>query len=970
MNAHTPLSVVVVAALVLSASGAPAAPKVDAKPKAVEPAELPPAPEAVERLIGAEFLSDGERKDKRVFFGRYSRADLDTPGRAARAALVRGSYNDPAFDAVDADPLDAAESLLARGELVTVLTRLDAIKPVGDKPLPIRAAYLRVQVLSLQGKADDAVAVADAAVRPLLGKQNVDPEDATYAVRLVALRIKLRGPSMQGGAAPDYHALMSILADIRTRLDRFYWPAVLAEAELLYAKDNREQAAQALEQVLNLNPTCAQAWALLGRLTVDGFTFDKTETIARRLALLAGDFDPESPDGDDGPDETGVSIHAAMLMARAMLRQSEGSLALDALAPALKAYPLNPELQAIRCAAEAVKFDLPAADACLVEFDTRFGPSNLACFATGAALSESRQYAPAAKYLRTANQRTPTDPDPLITLGLLQIQAGKDDEARDALEKAFALDPFNVRADNSLRLVRELLTYERFETDHFVVRYKKSADGAAASDAILAREMPAIMEQIHSVVAGKGTGGIDHEPQQAGQPKTLIDLMPDHEWFGVRIAGMPAIHTIAASTGPIIAMESPREGPKQSGPYDWVRVVRHEYVHTVTLSRTKNRIPHWFTEASAVNLELAPRDYSTIELLTRALKTGKLFDFQQINIAFVRPKKSSDRAQAYAQGHWMYEYILQKYGNRAPLDLMDKYAQGVREEEAFQQIIGKSRAEFMREFTLWAWGQLHEWGMALPDEVPTIKQLLAREALTEADVKPETAALLNRIADGENRLRPPSITAPSQASSDEEGDDENELDSVKLPQPTSERVAKWLVEYPKHPDVLELAVDEAIAAAKRAAGTSSMIITSELQSLLERYAEARPVDPKPHRLLAKMYLDRSAQSASSVSTDASKAIPHLEFLDQREQRTPLYAMELARRYAAIGDLTKARARAERATQIAPFDPQPRELAATIDIQARNFDEAQRHLLALSQIEPDRDIHKRRLEALGKLREHK
>src|SRR5690606_36959197 len=96
------------------------------------------------------------------------------------------------------------------------------------------------------------------------------------------------------------------------------------------------------------------------------------------------------------------------------------------------------------------------------------------------------------------------------------------------------------------------------------------------------------------------------------------------------------IHTVAAATGPLIAMEVPRVGKRNMGEYDWLRVFRHEYAHTITLSKTKNRIPHWFTEAAAVYSENAPRDFSRAQLLTQALLNGTLFDMREINLAFTR----------------------------------------------------------------------------------------------------------------------------------------------------------------------------------------------------------------------------------------------------------------------------------------------------------------------------------------------
>ena len=72
----------------------------------------------------------------------------------------------------------------------------------------------------------------------------------------------------------------------------------------------------------------------------------------------------------------------------------------------------------------------------------------------------------------------------------------------------------------------------------------------------------------------------------------------------------------------------PRDGPGQRGTFDWSRAVGHEYVHTVTLDQTDNRVQHWFTEACAVSQEPGGREYETCQLLATALNAAKLFDLK------------------------------------------------------------------------------------------------------------------------------------------------------------------------------------------------------------------------------------------------------------------------------------------------------------------------------------------------------
>lgn len=892
----------VIAVFVLSATPSPA------RDELIAPTDPPAVATGVAALLNAPYLTAEELKDKRIFFGQWHKDDIDTPARAARAALLRGVYNDPAFDSPDAEPMDRAEAAIERGEANAGLLLLEG-------NTSIRAVRLRTAALEQLGRFGEIEAAGQPALDAFVGGANSTPEDVVNAAMVVLQRVRLFGPAKDAsgkivGGATDYHALMSTLGSVRTNMDNLYWPANLAEAQLLYSKDNKPKAQEALIEVLSMNPSCAKAWALLGRMTVDGFQFDQTQQVVARLDVIAAaGYDAES----DGEGERGVSVHGAGILARAMLRQIDGAGALDALAPGLMLQPRNPELLALQAAAESVKFDVAATKDRLRAYDDLFPRSALAYMYVGKALAEARQYEMAMPYLDEAVRRAPLWAEPLIERGLMQVQAAHDEDALATLERAFELDPFHTRADNSLRLVREMRAYAKIDTPHFIIRYKPVPEGTPAPDELLAREMPEILEANYRVVTGSQPGGIDHT--LSGGLKTYIDLMPDHQWFGVRMVGMPQVHTIAASTGPLIAMESPRDGPGHMGTYDWARVVRHEYVHTVTLSRSNNRIPHWFTEASAVYLELAPREYQTCQMLARAVDTDELFDFTYINVAFTRPKRPNDRGMAYSQGEWMYSYMIETHGNRSPHALMDEYAKGVREEAAFLSVLGVSREQFFESFKVWAKEQCIAWGLLLPKGVPSVRELM------------EGAAPLGE--------------APPKA-------------------PTREMIDGWLTAHPEHPDVLELAVDEGV---RRAGGK----VTMELAPLLERYAKARPVDPKPHRLLAKMYLDLASAAPDELGTHASEAIPHLEFLDAREQKTPAYAVELAKRYASLGDYEKAKAAGVRATRIAPFVAGPREVLATVAVQAKDYEMAERQLRALVLIEPDREIHKRRLDALAKMR---
>ena len=873
--------------------GASADPVLDANPvlaRLIEQPELQagePEPEftlhpTVQRLLEAPYTDEETAKDLRVFHGFWTEDDIDTPRRTALAMLIRGDVDHEIFASEDVPADMRAEAAIRRGEPELALTIME-----GESSL--RAIHLRTRALQVLARYEDAANESQKAVTKMLEARIDSAPELTSGVLTLIERARLAGPERADGT--DFRTLMALLTRAKGEIDRLYWPATLAEAELLYDKDERSAANDALIQVLKLNPQCARAWYLLGMLAVDSFDFDRAQMISDRLDEL------ESPYGVTF-DSMPQSELGALVIAKARIRQGDSHDAARVVEEALNLHPESRDLLAMLAAAEASRFDFDRAQALLKELDLKSPGTAKGYLLAGWALSERRQYAEAADMLEEAMGRAPNLPEPAIELGLLELQSGRDLNALTALRRVAQLDPFNARATNSLKLLEELVGYHTFESEHFIVRYKPGIDE------ILAREMNGPLERAHERICGKANGGIDFEPAQ----KTVIELMPDHAWFAVRIAGMPEIHTIAASTGPVIAMEVPREGPGHKvGNYDWRRVIAHEYVHTVTLARTKNRLPHWFTEAAAQYLEDAPRDEQTCRLLGVKLQTDELFAMDEINIKFTRPETKTDRQQAYAQGHWMYEYMVERFGDDAPLKLMDAYAEGRTESEAMPSELGVSPEQFLEEFKVWAREKAEAWGVMMPADALTIAELI----------------------------------------------EQDKIEGV----PSAEDFVRWAEQLPDHAEIVEIAARMAVPAGTREIGP-------EVVPLLEAWAKAVPIAEEPHRLLARYYLEQED------AAEQDRALVHLEFLDARAQYTPAYAAALAKRYAEIGEKEKAVAKGERAVSIAPYDADQRELAARVTLVAGLYEDTQRHLDALTKIEPDRTQHQVRLDRVRELIEAK
>ncbi|MFW6059347.1 MAG: tetratricopeptide repeat protein [Phycisphaeraceae bacterium] len=655
----------------------------DERPSLRDQIQLAPL---VQRLLEDELTDDAERRRLRVFHGQWDAIDDDAAlpiEERARLALFQYRLRDAAFQNEETDPLLRAEAALRRGEPERAVALLDPADSA-------QAALLCAEAHEQLGQFDRAVA----ALQPW--RDRLQHEDETFD-RAAELTAAARGTVMlarlEGRPAHEYQFAMNQLGRAHQALDPLYWPARLAEAEILVTKDNAREALEALEETLSLNPNSSEAWYRLGRFFAERFDFDRAEGALDELRAI-----------------NERHLLADLLEAHIRLQQRDPGAAREVLADAAERYPTERRIAALQPAVEALAYDEEAMQRAFERHD-RLAPGNAkALYITGAYLSVARQYELAEQVLRAAIERQPNWPMPHIELGLLLMQSGDDEGARAALRRATRLDPFNRRANNQLDLVEALLDYERIETEHFVIRHRPGID------AVLARDMAANLEQMYRDV----TSAFEHEPAR----KTHIDIMPDEEWFGVRITGMPDIWTIAAATGDVISLTPPRAGAKQRGTYDWLNVIRHEFVHTVTLSRTKNRLPHWFTEACAVSQELTGRDYQTAQLLAWALHEDELFTLDNINWGFIRPETPRDRPLAYAQAHWMLEFITHSAGHNAVIEMLDRYSEGESNVAAVEAVTGYTNEQFMQRFRDWAQRQVREWGLTPPPDDSEVRSVL------------------------------------------------------------------------------------------------------------------------------------------------------------------------------------------------------------------------------------------------------
>lgn len=473
--------------------------------------------------------------------------------------------------------------------------------------------------------------------------------------------------------------ILSFFVKAFDEIDREYYPARLAAAEYFLSHDQTEDAVEQIKTVLSANPNDLEALNLMGHVTLAQYDFDTTDQV---IGLIRK--------------EDRESIQADLLDSRNLMQQRRPQ---DAEAPIRKVLALQPkniEAMGLLAAVNALQLKEDKVNEILKQVEA-IDPNNAsAYFEVAEQLDSMRQYPRAIAKYEVAVQRAPWWTAALNGLGLLYTQSGDEDAAHKALDRAHELDPFNLRTTNYLKLLDKMASYARKETDHFVVIYDPH------TDPVIPEYFSDYLESVQSQVCA----AFNYVPKV----KTYIEVFPTHEMFSVRTTGSTWLPTVGASTGRIIALVAPRVGKATMGTYNWARVLRHEYTHTVTLGTTDNRIAHWFTEGLAVYEEKAPVPWEWVPMLYHAVSKKEFFPLDKLTWAFVRPKRPIDRQLAYAESFWICTYVEETYGHEAILKMLDLMRNADRQEDVFPKVTGKSIPQFMDEFQTWAQKQVSTWG--------------------------------------------------------------------------------------------------------------------------------------------------------------------------------------------------------------------------------------------------------------------
>ena len=289
----------------------------------------------------------------------------------------------------------------------------------------------------------------------------------------------------------------------------------------------------------------------------------------------------------------------------------------------------------------------------------------------GSHTAQAYRFDEAVALVRRAIEIDPGNSRAHAELGMHLLRTGDEPGARDALERSFADDPFDLITYNLLEMMDTLDEFETFESGDLIVRLHPS-EAPILKDYVLTLAQEAL-----DTLAGL------YEIEIQGP--ILVEIFPRHDDFAVRNLGLPGmIGALGACFGRVVTMDSPRARPP--GDFNWRATLWHEIAHVVTLQMSAQRLPRWLSEGVSVYEEQRARaawGRDQAMSFARALNDGSVLPLRELNAGFSDPRTIS---LAYFQASVLVEHIVDRYGEPSLRELITAYGRGLDTEEALESI--------------------------------------------------------------------------------------------------------------------------------------------------------------------------------------------------------------------------------------------------------------------------------------------
>jgi tetratricopeptide (TPR) repeat protein len=588
--------------------------------------------------------------------------------RTVRTLAAQGKLDEAIATArAGGAPLQAAlgEVLVMRGRLAAADSALQ--RAVSSQSEDWRSAAVTLAELA-QRRGDDgdamrrAEAITSAYERGASGWSSVDHVAAGRAYLLLS----------RGNAQAVRSALAAF--DAAWAADPTNLDARLRAGELFLEKYNAPDAKASFDEVLRKAPNDARA--LLGLSEVAAFSGDAPSAPLLRRALAANPS----------------LVDAWLLLARQHLAAEAYDSATAAVRSALAVDSASMPAWSMLGAVGWLEGDSAQYRGALAAA-RRLDPKPAEFYAELAeAAVAHRRY---AEGIRMATEALALDSLSVRALGLLgtnELRAGDIERGRARLERAFALDPFNLWHKNTLDLLDQLETFHVTETPRFRIV------APPEESALLTAYLVPLLDEAYDSLSRR------YHYQPRGPIR--IEVYKRHADFSVRTMGIPGLGALGVSFGNLLALDSP--SARERGDFNWGSTAWHELTHAFTLGLSEHRVPRWLSEGLSVLEERRARSGwgagPTAEFIA-AYAGGRLRPVSQLNDGFVRPRYAAETILSYYEASLVCEMIESQFGAKALTDLLLAYRDGLGTPQAFARVLKLTPEQLDRRFDGWVRGR-------------------------------------------------------------------------------------------------------------------------------------------------------------------------------------------------------------------------------------------------------------------------
>lgn len=440
--------------------------------------------------------------------------------------------------------------------------------------------------------------------------------------------------------------------------------------ELFLEKFNSADARATLEQVLTANPRHPRALAAMVRLDA----FDGRRSTPDPLQLLLA------------VDSTSAAGHA--LAARRLIDAEQYVEAeVEAKRGLVHGAPEPAPWIAI-AAARWLAHDTAGHRLAIAMAHDRLPSSAAAEVELAEVAARNRLYADAVMFARAGLQRDPRDARALALLGINLLRTGDVVEGRATLDRAFALDPYDVWVKNTLDLLDAQARARTVATPHFdLVIEAQDADALALQAAPLAE---AAYDTLTRRYGFRPDG------------RVRIEFFRSHADFSVRAVGLAGLGALGVAFGNVLAIDEPPA--RARGEFNWADVLWHEFTHTITLGATNNRVPRWVSEGLSVHEERrARREWggTATPTLLAAYQAGRLQPVSRLNDGFVHPRYGEEVILSYALAAYVFEMLEERRGVDGLRAMLAGYRDGGRTPDVMQRVYGLQPDSLDATFDRW-----------------------------------------------------------------------------------------------------------------------------------------------------------------------------------------------------------------------------------------------------------------------------